>query len=105
MEGIPYMGSKRKLAHRIVDVIFNRHNSEKFYDLFGGGGLFRQTAVSCCFFSLILSELENILKILRKEFASIKIGCIFVSSLTIKTKQNDNFNRSNRRRKKSNDSK
>lgn len=28
MEGIPYMGSKRKLAHRIVDVIFNRHNSE-----------------------------------------------------------------------------
>lgn len=46
MEGIPYMGSKRKLAHRIVDVIFNRHNSEKFYDLFGGGGLFRQTRVS-----------------------------------------------------------
>lgn len=45
MAGIPYMGSKRKLAHRIVDVIFNRHNSEKFYDLFGGGGLFRQTAV------------------------------------------------------------
>ena len=43
------MGPKRKLAHRIVDVIFNRHNSEKFYDLFGGGGLFRQTAVSCCF--------------------------------------------------------
>ena len=46
MAGIPYMGSKRKLAHRIVDVIFNRHNSEKFYDLFGGGWLFRQTAVS-----------------------------------------------------------
>jgi site-specific DNA-adenine methylase len=45
MAGIPYMGSKRKLAHRIVDVIFNRHNSEKFYDLFGGGWLFRQTAV------------------------------------------------------------
>ena len=45
MEVIPYIGSKRKLAHRIVDVIFNRHNSEKFYDLFGGGVLFRQTAV------------------------------------------------------------
>ena len=45
MEVIPYIGSKRKLAHRIVDVIFNRHNSAKFYDLFGGGVLFRQTAV------------------------------------------------------------
>ena len=46
MEGIPYMGSKRKLAHRIVDVIFNRHNSEKFYDLFGGGGAVSFAALS-----------------------------------------------------------
>ena len=40
------MGSKRKLAHRIVDVIFNRHNSEKFYDLFGGGGAVSFAALS-----------------------------------------------------------
>ena len=79
MEGIPYMGSKRKLAHRIVDVIFNRHNSEKFYDLFGGGGLFRQTAVSCCFLSLIINTLKNNLKISLKKFANSKKRCIFVS--------------------------
>lgn len=36
---IPYMGSKRKLAPRIVDLITKRHPEAKnFYDLFGGGG-------------------------------------------------------------------
>ena len=37
--GIPYMGSKRKLASSIVSEIVNRHpEATQFYDLFGGGG-------------------------------------------------------------------
>lgn len=37
--GIPYMGSKRKLAKKIVDFILkNNPNTKYFYDLFGGGG-------------------------------------------------------------------
>jgi len=36
-------------------------------------------AVSCCFFSLIISTLENILKISLIKFASSKKRCIFVS--------------------------
>src|SRR5690625_827210 len=37
-ESIPYMGSKRKLAHKIVNILFERHGNLPFYDLFGGGG-------------------------------------------------------------------
>lgn len=37
--GIPYMGSKRKLAPKILDYICEQHpNAKYFYDLFGGGG-------------------------------------------------------------------
>jgi 16S rRNA G966 N2-methylase RsmD len=37
--GLPYMGSKRKIASKIVDEILRRHpDCEYFYDLFGGGG-------------------------------------------------------------------
>ena len=36
--GIPYMGSKRKLASEILKVITQRHEGiSNFYDLFGGG--------------------------------------------------------------------
>lgn len=39
MSGIPYMGSKRKLAPKIVDYILQHNPSCKYvYDLFGGGG-------------------------------------------------------------------
>ena len=39
MLGIPYMGSKRKLARPIVDyIIANNPKAIYFYDLFGGGG-------------------------------------------------------------------
>ena len=39
MLGIPYMGSKRKLAKPIVDYILqNNPNTKYVYDLFGGGG-------------------------------------------------------------------
>jgi site-specific DNA-adenine methylase len=37
--GIPYMGSKRKIAGEIVDFIANHsRHARHFYDLFGGGG-------------------------------------------------------------------
>lgn len=37
--GIPYMGSKRKLAGKIVDKILEENPKCKYvYDLFGGGG-------------------------------------------------------------------
>jgi len=39
MSGIPYMGSKRALAKKIVDyIIDNNPNAKYIYDLFGGGG-------------------------------------------------------------------
>ena len=38
--GIPYMGSKRKLAKKIVDYILqNNSNMKYFNDLFGGGAI------------------------------------------------------------------
>ena len=37
--GIPYMGSKRKLAKEIVDyILLNNPNTKYVYDIFGGGG-------------------------------------------------------------------
>jgi len=39
MLGIPYMGSKRKLAKSIIDYILKHNpNTKYFYDVFGGGG-------------------------------------------------------------------
>ena len=39
MNGLPYMGGKRKLAHKIVGYIMNYNPKIKYvYDLFGGGG-------------------------------------------------------------------
>ena len=39
MLGIPYMGSKRKLAKPIIDyIVANNPKAVYFYDLFGGGG-------------------------------------------------------------------
>ena len=36
--GLPYMGSKRKLAKQIVDkILVDNPNTKYFYDLFGGG--------------------------------------------------------------------
>jgi site-specific DNA-adenine methylase len=44
--GIPYMGSKRKLAGDILKFIHARHdNITDFYDLFGGGGSVSFTAI------------------------------------------------------------
>ena len=38
MLGIPYMGSKRKIAKELMDyMLANTPNATAFYDLFGGG--------------------------------------------------------------------
>jgi len=51
--GIPYMGSKRKLASEILHKITQRHgNISDFYDLFGGGGSISFTAILDYRFSL-----------------------------------------------------
>jgi len=45
--GIPYQGSKRKLAGKIIDYILeNNPNCKYFYDLFGGGGSISFEAVT-----------------------------------------------------------
>lgn len=39
MLGMPYMGSKRKIAKVIIDhILIQNPNCKYFYDLFGGGG-------------------------------------------------------------------
>jgi len=58
--GIPYMGSKRKLASQILEKITNRHeNITDFYDLFGGGGSISFTAVRDYRFNIHYNELNK----------------------------------------------
>jgi len=58
--GIPYMGSKRKLASEILHKITNRHkNVTDFYDLFGGGGSISFTAIRDYRFNVHYNELNS----------------------------------------------
>lgn len=58
--GIPYMGSKRKLAKDIVHLIFKRHpEMTDFYDLFGGGGSISFTAVKDSKINVHYNELNK----------------------------------------------
>lgn len=58
--GIPYMGSKRKLASEILKTITQRHsNITDFYDLFGGGGSISFTAVKDYRFNVHYNELNS----------------------------------------------
>ena len=57
--GIPYMGSKRKLAPLILDFITDRHpDLTDFYDLFGGGGSVSFTAIRDYRFNVHYNELN-----------------------------------------------
>jgi site-specific DNA-adenine methylase len=57
--GIPYMGSKRKLASEILHFITSRHPTlTDFYDLFGGGGSISFTAVQDYRFPVHYNELN-----------------------------------------------
>jgi len=52
--GIPYMGSKRKLAHKIINkILLDNPNTKYFYDLFGGGG-------SISFEALQRNDIQNV---------------------------------------------
>ena len=58
--GIPYMGSKRKLASEILNKITQRHNGiTDFYDLFGGGGSISFTAIRDYRFNVHYNELNK----------------------------------------------
>jgi len=58
--GIPYMGSKRKLASEILQKITARHqNITDFYDLFGGGGSISFTAIRDYRFNVHYNELNK----------------------------------------------
>lgn len=58
--GIPYMGSKRKLASTILSKIVPRHeNITDFYDLFGGGGSISFTAIRDYSFNVHYNELNK----------------------------------------------
>lgn len=58
--GIPYMGSKRKLASEILNKITQRHNGiTDFYDLFGGGGSISFTAIRDYRFKVHYNELNK----------------------------------------------
>jgi len=58
--GIPYMGSKRKLASEILSKLTQRHeNVTDFYDLFGGGGSISFTAIRDYRFNVHYNELNK----------------------------------------------
>ena len=58
--GIPYMGSKRKLASNILHKITQRHNGiTDFYDLFGGGGSISFTSIRDYRFNVHYNELNK----------------------------------------------
>jgi len=58
--GIPYRGSKRKLAPDILNAIISRHKVvTDFYDLFGGGGSISFNAISLYNFNVHYNELNS----------------------------------------------
>jgi site-specific DNA-adenine methylase len=58
--GIPYMGSKRKLAPEILKLITSRHqNITDFYDLCGGGGSISFNAIKDYRFNVHYNELNS----------------------------------------------
>jgi len=58
--GIPYMGSKRKLAPEILKLITSRHSHiSDFYDLCGGGGSISFNAIKDYRFNVHYNELNK----------------------------------------------
>jgi site-specific DNA-adenine methylase len=52
--GLPYMGSKRKIAADLIHYMANANpNAVHFYDLFGGGGAMSFTALQSGFFNSV----------------------------------------------------
>jgi site-specific DNA-adenine methylase len=69
MLGLPYQGSKRKLAKKIVDYIIEHNpNATVFYDLFGGGGAITFEALKRKQFKkVVYNELDTgVVELLKK---------------------------------------
>ena len=58
--GLPYLGSKRRLASEIVDIMLSRHlNARYLYDLFGGGGAISLEAIQRPQFDKVIYNDKN----------------------------------------------
>jgi adenine-specific DNA methylase len=69
MSGIPYMGSKRKLACEIVSFLIRENpQARHFFDLFGGGGAVSFEAIRCRRFASVHYNDANtaVVSLLRK---------------------------------------
>jgi site-specific DNA-adenine methylase len=71
--GISYMGSKRKLAPKIMDFLLERHPDCKyFYDLFGGGGAvsfdaLQRPQIKTVFYNEFNTAVVNLIKKIRDD--------------------------------------
>lgn len=94
--GIPYMGSKRKIAGQLIELIHSLEPNKKiFYDLFGGGGSMSFAAIESGYFDKVVYNeydkgIANLLKkiqhegitnifyswVSRKEFNEKKMGMV-----------------------------
>src|SRR5690606_12161968 len=67
MNGLPYMGSKRKIASSIVSAVVSRHpNVVNFYDVFGGGGSISLEALKYKYLNVHYNELNTAIYSLLK---------------------------------------
>jgi hypothetical protein len=86
--GLPYMGSKRKLAGKIVDTILRDQGGkiERFYDLFGGGGSVSFAALSRPSIGEVYYNEINagVVSLLRKIIAEGGCRRSFINGLTEK---------------------
>jgi site-specific DNA-adenine methylase len=73
MIGIPYMGSKRKLANKIVDYILTHNPQTKYiYDVFGGGGaisfeFMQRKQIKQVYYNELNTAVCNLLKKIQKD--------------------------------------
>lgn len=74
MNGIPYMGSKRKIAPHIVKTLISRHpEATHFYDVFGGGGAISLEALKYSQLKVHYNELNTAIYSLLKYLKENKV--------------------------------
>jgi site-specific DNA-adenine methylase len=73
--GIPYMGSKRKYAHRLIcKMLEHKPQAKYFYDLFGGGGAMSFAAQQMGFKVFYNEKQKSLVDFLRFIFERIENG-------------------------------
>jgi len=84
--GMPYQGSKRKIAFEIMKFILKRHqDADEFYDIFGGGGAMSFVALQIPLFKKVfyneinkqVVELIRYCQTLPKDKSLYKLGQIY----------------------------